>query len=306
MTFRQFRNVLAFPALNALLLGSLYGVLVLYIALDHNPQGEFYREGAGIVLSNAIPLFLLAVAVASFIVFIIEAIVNSVFFMNKAWFGNFRISTRKDCFISLTNAILLAAIAKFFLKSWNFPVIVIIFVFVFEFMIRYIVQKISFAEPRSGARNKGLFGEAILPLINAFVLSLIAAGFVFYPHFQENLHNSFFEESGKINYLFSIFVFLIFFVQLFFVILMIEFLSKLILHFVKKSGEKNRTKSLLLPIINAIFLGILAGALFLFVNLADAHEKLRLFFSCFVTVAIMVVIVEVSILFFAQRLWKGE
>lgn len=140
--FQQFR-ISALPAFHALLFGIAYGLLVLHAALEHNPQSEFYKDGSGIVLSNAAPLFFLAVTVAGLIIFTIEIIVYLFIFRNKFVLKNesLRLLTHRSCFVPFINAVLLTIILVHFFESWGLLIGFIIFVT--ELLTWHFVQKIN-------------------------------------------------------------------------------------------------------------------------------------------------------------------
>lgn len=75
MNRRRFGRLSLLPLLNGVLLGSIVGTLMAYVAAQHNPQGEFYDlDSQSLVLQSIVLLFLSWTIPVAFVVFIVETL----------------------------------------------------------------------------------------------------------------------------------------------------------------------------------------------------------------------------------------
>jgi hypothetical protein len=69
-------SILALPVINGITLGVIVGVSMLYIAVQHNPQGEFYDQDLHmLVWGSSIALFLSWLVPIAVVVFVVESLV---------------------------------------------------------------------------------------------------------------------------------------------------------------------------------------------------------------------------------------
>ncbi|MGP2491752.1 hypothetical protein ACTDI4_08980 [Mesorhizobium sp. PUT5] len=75
---KQWSRALSFmlpPLVDGILLGSIVGGVNLYIAVQHNPQGEFYDyDSHAVILLAAIPLFLSWFLPVALLVFVVQSL----------------------------------------------------------------------------------------------------------------------------------------------------------------------------------------------------------------------------------------
>ena len=71
------KHILVATVINAALLGAIAGGIILSIAFEHNPQGEFFDPTTGVIGFGAtIPLFLLAAVPVALVAIAIQLLVH--------------------------------------------------------------------------------------------------------------------------------------------------------------------------------------------------------------------------------------
>jgi hypothetical protein len=140
---KRTNNIYQLPLWNALILGFIAGSLILYIAFQHNPQGEF-RESGVVHFSPTASLFLLYAIPVTTIVFLVEFAIHTIARRFALCNSISRINKATDIFLlSILDAIVLATLLAFWVKDDFRIVPTVAFISAIVFCIELLVQHIA-------------------------------------------------------------------------------------------------------------------------------------------------------------------